>query len=455
MMLSTMRVLRLLVVAGVMLALPPTLGLAQEPEEHLVIALRLNGVVDPFVASYVTSGIAAAERSDAEAVLLRIDTPGGLDSSMRKIVQGVLNSSVPVICYVSPEGARAASAGAFILMACPIAAMAPATNVGAAHPVGVSGAIESEKAENDAAEFMVSLAERRDRNADWAERAVRESVSASAEEALDLGIIDLVAPSEPELFRAVDGRTVEVAGGEEVTLSLTGATVEPRRMGLAVRFLHSLLSPNLAFIFFYLGLALIVVEFFVPGLVAGTIGVILLLLAIVALGMLPVQLLGVLLLIASLVFFFVELKVPGVGLATVGAVTALVLGGLFLFDPSVPSARVSPWVIAPVAGLAGLFFTFVLRAAIRLRRQPPASGTKPLLGAEGRAVTALDPRGVVLVASEEWTADSVSGPIPAGASIRVVGVEGVRLTVEPMAREPEAGAAVGPGSVAGKGESSE
>lgn len=454
-MLWTMRAFRIVVSAGVLLALHPAMAAAQEREEQRVIALNLDGVVDPFVASYVTSGIQAAEDTGAVAVLLRIDTPGGLDSSMRKIVQGVLNSPVPVICYVSPEGARAASAGAFILMACPVAAMAPATNVGAAHPVGVSGAIESEKAENDAAEFMVSLAERRERNADWAERAVRESVSASAEEALDLGIIDLVAPSEAALFGDLDGRTVEVADGEEATLSLTEATIEPRRMGLAVGFLHSLLSPNLAFLFFYLGLALIVVEFFVPGLIAGTTGVILLLLSIVALGMLPVQLLGVLLLISSLVFFFVELKVPGVGLATAGAVAALVLGGLFLFDPAVPSARVSLWVIAPVAAFVALFFTVVLRAAIRLRRQPLASGTSPLLRAEGRAVTALDPRGVVLVASEEWTADSVSGPVAAGTRIRVVGVEGVRLTVETVAPTEVAGAAVGPGSVGGREDSSE
>ncbi|MBI2238814.1 MAG: nodulation protein NfeD, partial [Actinobacteria bacterium] len=312
----------------------------------IVVELGLDGVVDPFTANYVASGIADAAAQGAEAVLLTIDTPGGLDSSMRKIVQAELNSPVPVICYVSPQGARAASAGAFILIACPVAAMAPGTNVGAAHPVGVSGAIMSKKVENDAAAYIRSLAERQERNADWAEQAVRDSVSISAQDALDLDVIDLIAPSEGALLDQVDGRNVQVAGGETVTLDTAGATIEPRDMGLGASLLHSLLSPDLAFIFFYLGIGLIIIELLHPGVsIPGILGVLSLVAAFVSFGMLPVQIIGIALLLASAVFFLVELKHPGLGLPTVGGVATLVLGGLTLFNPSVPNARVSPWVI--------------------------------------------------------------------------------------------------------------
>jgi membrane-bound serine protease (ClpP class) len=410
----------------------PALPAVAQGSSPVVIGLGLDGVVDPFVASYVEDGIRDAEADEAAAVLLTIDTPGGLDSSMRRIVQAILNTRVPVICYVSPEGARAASAGAFILLACPIAAMAPATNVGAAHPVGVSGAIQSEKVENDAAGFIVSLADRRGRNAEWAERAVRESESASAEEALRLGVIDLIAVDVPDLFAQVEGETVEVAGGETVTLQLAGATIEERQLGWGVGFLHELLDPNVAFIFFYLGLALLFAELFVPGLVLGTIGVIMLVLAVVSLGMLPVQIIGVVLLIASLVLFILELKIPGVGLATVGGVITLILGGLFLFDPAVPSARVSPWVIAPVAVFAALFFTVVIQAAIRLRHRPSAWRGTEVVGEVGTVVREIAPVGVIQVAFEEWTAESGSGPLPVGTRVRVVKKQGLRLVVEPV-----------------------
>ena len=403
-----------------------------------VVELEVTGVVDPFLADHVVSGIEAAEREGAAAVLLTIDTPGGLDSAMREIVQAVLNARIPVLCYVSPAGARAASAGTFILLACGIAAMAPATNVGAAHPVGVAGAIESRKAENDAAEYIVAIAERRGRNAAWAERAVRGSASASAEEALRLGVIDLIAEDVPTLLRRLDGRAVEVAGGRTVTLDLTGATIERRGMGLGVGLLHRLLDPDLAFLAFWLGLALVAAEFFVPGGVLGTVGGVLLALSIVAFGMLPVRLVGIVLLLAAVVFFVLELKHPGVGLPTVGGVLSLLAGGLVLFDPS---ARVSLWVLLPVAAAMGAFSGFVVKTALRLRRRRAVSGAERLLGREGRAVTTLAPRGVVQVAAEEWTALSTAGRIPRGARVRVVGIEGLKLRVERVEEEEAAVAA--------------
>jgi membrane-bound serine protease (ClpP class) len=408
-----------------------------------LIELRIDGVVDPFVADYVERGISAAGDEGAAAVLLTLDTPGGLDSSMRQITQAVLNAPVPVIGYVSPQGARAASAGTFILLATDVAAMAPATNVGAAQPVGLSGAVASEKAVNDAAEYIRSIADARGRNADWAESAVREAASVSAEEALRLGVIDLIAPDVPTLLTEIDGTTLE-RFGEPVTLEVAGATIRQERLGFFAGFLHALLDPNLAFVFFWLGLAFIVAEFFIPGGVVGTLGALMFVASLVALGTLPVQLIGVVLLVASLVFFALELVHPGVGLPAIAGVVSLVLGGLYLFDTSVPGVAVSPLVIVPVAAFAAFFFLVVIRQAMRLRHRKVITRTERLVGREGTVVRDLEPMGVVQVASEEWSAEAVRGSPRKGERIRVVEMEGLKLKVEPV-QTPATAAADGPG----------
>ena len=210
-------------------------------DRPVVVELGLKGVVDPFTANYIAGGIARAGGQGADAVLLTIDTPGGLDSSMRQIIQAILNSDVPVVCYVSPEGARAASAGTFIMMGCPVAAMAPGTNIGAAHPVGVAGAIEQKKVTNDAVAYIQSLANRNGRNAEWAKEAVVDAVSIPAEEALQKNVIDLIAPSVPALLSDIDGRRVEVAAGRTATLRTAGASIETLSMGIGARILHALL----------------------------------------------------------------------------------------------------------------------------------------------------------------------------------------------------------------------
>jgi membrane-bound serine protease (ClpP class) len=415
-------------------------GLAAAPAEAQelsgsILEIRIEGVVDPFVADYVDHAISDAAGEGAAAVLLTIDTPGGLLSSMREITQAILNSRVPVIGYVSPEGARAASAGTFILLACPVAAMAPATNVGAAQPVGLDGAIASDKAVNDAAESIVAIADRQGRNGDWAERAVRDAISASAEEALELDVIDLIAPDVPTLLADVDGTTVTVAGGEDVTLDLANATIRERGLGLFVGFLHALLDPNLAFLFFWLGLALIAIEFFVPGGIAGTTGGLMLVASLVALGMLPVQLIGVALLLASVGFFVLEVLHPGVGVPALAGIVTLMLGGWFLFDSSVPDVRVSPLVIVPTAAFATFFFLVVVRSALKLRRRRAITRDQVMAGREGTVVRDLDPVGVVQVAAEEWTAEAIRGTPRRGERVRVVSMEGLRLKVEP-AEEP-------------------
>ncbi len=416
---------------GAMAATPA----AGQQLEGSILELRIDGVVDPFVADYVRDGIVEAQDQGAAAVLLTIDTPGGLDSSMREITQAILNADVPVIGYVSPEGARAASAGTFILLSTHVAAMAPATNVGAAQPVGLSGAVASEKAVNDAAEYIVSIAETRDRNAVWAESAVREAESVSAEQALELGVIDLIAADVPSLLEQVDGTTVELADGQSVVLDVAGAPIVERSLGAFVGFLHALLDPNLAFIFFWAGLALIAIEFFVPGGIAGTLGVLMFVASLVALGMLPVQLIGVALLLASVVFFVLELLHPGVGLPAIAGVICVLLGGWFLFDSAVPDVQVSPLVIVPVAAFAAFFFLVVVRASMRLRHKGVITREQSLVGVEGKVVRDLVPVGVVQVSAEEWTAEAVRGAPRRGDRVRVVAMEGLKLKVEP-AEEP-------------------
>ncbi len=431
--------MRLRRVAGCAFLVIGLLGLLAGPAEGTgfegtVVELALDGVVDPFEASYLKSGIEDANAGGAAAVLVTIDTPGGLDSSMREITQAILDSDVPVICYVAPPGARAASAGTFVLLSCPVAAMAPGTNVGAAHPVGIAGAIDSEKATNDAAAYIRSLAETYGRNADWAEDAVRDSVSATAEEALDLDVIDLVAASNDELFAALPGTSVTLGDGSTFTFTdaIADPPVEQEEMNAVVGFLHGLLNPSVAFLFFWFGLALIVLEFFIPGGVIGVIGSIMLILSIAAFGMLPIQLLGVGLLVASVVFFLIELKHPGIGVPMVGGALCLIAGGFLLFDPSVPNSQVAPWVIILVAGAAVAFFAIVVRAAVQMRRAGSTpSRIEQLVGREGTVSQVLDPEGVVQVESETWSAVA-DRRVPKGRRIRVVQVDGLRLTVEPV-----------------------
>lgn len=431
-----MRAVRLCLAIGLVL-FPLVLAHSALAASDEIVGVELKGVVDPFEASYLTGAIESAESSGAAAVLLTIDTPGGLDSSMRKIISSILNSDVPVVCYVGPEGARAASAGAFILLSCDVASMAPGTNVGAASPVGVSGAIEQRKVLEDSVAFIRSLAENNDRNADWAESAVRDAESASAEEALGLGVIDSIEDSQSDLLASIDGTTID-KNGSSVVVATEGAEVVDREMGLGSSILHSLLTPDFAFLFFYLGIGLIIVEILHPGIsVPGLLGAASLVAAFASFGMLPVQLLGLILLIVSAGFFVLELKYPGVSVPGVLAVVTLVIGGLVLFDPAFPGSQVSPWMIVPVAIAMALFFAVVAPVALRARKLPVITGVERLVGTEGTVVRALNPQGQAKIASELWTAESIGGTVRKGERVRVVATEGVRLIVEPVTESAE------------------
>jgi membrane-bound serine protease (ClpP class) len=413
------------------LALPPGAAGAAEPGP-VVYEIAQTGTVDPLSAHHTERGIRIAETAGASAVLVRIDTPGGLDSSMRDIIKSILASRVPVVCWVGPSGARAASAGAVILTGCPVAAMAPGTNVGAAHPVGFSGEVLGEKITNDAAAYMRSLAERWNRNPDWAEAAVRRSVSVPAEEALRLKAIDVIAPSRSALFEALDGRTVHAAAGDAV-LHLAGAHLVVVKQTIGEWLLHSLVDPNIAFLFFVFGIAGIVFEVLHPGVnLPGVLGLVMLVSSFVIFGMLPVNVGGLVLIVAAIIFFIIDLKVAGHGVPTAAGIISLVLGGLYLFDASVPNAHVSRALIVGVAlAIAGLFF-FVVRAALHARKAPVAAGPERIIGTEGVVERNLDPTGVVRAGGESWTATSVRGFIPAGTPIRIVAVRGVSLEVEQL-----------------------
>jgi len=407
------------------------------PNQPVVDEVALTGAIDPMLASYAERAVGNARRDHAAAVLVRLDTPGGLDSSMRSIVKAVSNSPVPVLCWVGPSGARAASAGSFILIGCPVAAMAPGTNVGAAHPVGITGGIMSQKVTNDAAAYIRSLAERWGRNADWAERAVRQSVSVPAAEAVSLHVADLEAPTRSALFRAVDGRTVRAAD-QDVVLHVAGARIAHQHLTLAEGLLHAIIDPDLAYLFFILGLVSLAAFMIHPAVhVTVLVGLLLLVAALISFGMLPVTIAGLVLLVASVAFSVVGLKVHGRGLPEIAAVTCLILGGIFLFNPSVPNAHVSIPLIIAVALADTLFFLFVMRAVINSRYTPVQTGPRTVIGAEGTVVTPLDPVGVVHVRSETWTARSTSGHVRAGATVRVTGMAGLTLEVEPQPASQE------------------
>ena len=400
-----------------------------------IVSLTLNGVVDPFTADYITSNVARAQADGAEAVLLTIDTPGGLGSSMDEITQSFLTSTIPVIGYVAPSGARAASAGAFILLSAPVAAMAPGTNVGASTPIGLSGGDLSDKVTNDAAASMRKLAQTYGRNADVAETFVTTATSITAEEALAQNVIDLIAANQDDLLAQLEGTDVTLANGSTVTLHTAGATIDEEPLGGFFGFLHTLLDPNLAFIFFWLGLGLVILELIIPGHVfSGTIGTILLILAFVSFGVLPVRIIGIALLVLSVIAFIIELKAPGFGVWGGIAIVALLLGGWFLYDRA-GGVEVSPAVLIGVAVFAGLFFGLVVVKALAIRHVPPAQ-LRPIVGADGVALNSVGPNGgLVRVSAEEWQAVTAGERIREGTPVHVLSIDGLVLTVEAITDE--------------------
>ncbi len=398
-----------------------------------VVVLDVQGVINPVSAGYITRGIRAANESGAEVVVLKLNTPGGLDTSMRKIIEAMLESRVPVVVYVSPAGGRAASAGTFIALAAHVAAMAPNTTMGAAHPVAGSGqAIEGpmgDKVLNDSAGYIRSLAEQRGRNAAWAERAVRESVVVTEREAKDQNIVEIVATDLDDLLGQLEGRTVPVNGGQ-ATIETATAPRETVEMDFAERVLDLLSDPNIAYLLLSLGGLAIFFELQNPGAIfPGVVGAIALVLGLFALGTLPVNYAGLALMGLAFVFFFAEFQVQSHGVLGIGGAIAFAIGSLMLINSSAPYFEISRPLIVLVVGTIVATLLFVVGAAVKVLRSKPVRGLDSMLGTTGEVRTLLDPKGTVMLLGERWEAESESGPLAPGEKVVVTAVDGLQVKV--------------------------
>jgi membrane-bound serine protease (ClpP class) len=422
----------LLCALAVALALAGTAAGAAPPR---VLAVEFENDINPVTADYLTGAIQEGEDGGYDAVVIEMDTPGGLDSAMRDIIKKVLDSTVPVVVYVYPPGSRAASAGVFITMAADVAAMAPATNIGSSTPISSSGGnIPSDlrrKVVNDAAAYIRGLAEQHGRNGDWAEKAVRQASNLTAQEALDMNVVDVIAPDLPTLLNDIDGMHVEPKG---IVLHTAGADVTTIHMSLWKRILDTLIDPNIIVLLLSLGALGITVELFNPGLVfPGTFGAIALIVAFFGLQVLPVSAAGVLLMLLAAAFFAAEPFVMSHGALALAGAACFVIGALMLFDPAGPGYQVSVWVALAIAGTFVLLLVFALTKIVASRRRKPVTGQEELVGEIGIVRKALDPSGLVFVHGELWQARSEAGPLAAGTTVLVERLDdGLVLLVRPV-----------------------
>lgn len=425
----------------------PVAGWGQE--NPVALWLEIDGVIGPATSDYIRRGLAGAYAQGAHIVIIRVDTPGGLDTAMRDIIKDVIASPVPVVTYVAPSGARAASAGAYIVLASHVAAMAPATNIGAATPVQIAGFPggapppnnESEKEGagvddmkqkiiNDAVAYVRGLAQMRGRNADWAEQAVRKAASLSAEEALKQRVIDVVAVDTADLFRQIDGRVVNVLGQDQ-TLRGDALFIQRLEPDWRSKLLAVITDPNVAYILMLIGLYGLIYEFANPGMILpGVAGTICLLLALFAFQVLPINYAGLALMLLGVAFMVGEVFVPSFGALGIGGMVAFVIGSIMLLDTDIPGYGISIPLIGFFALTSAGLFMFVLGMALKARRRPVVSGVEEMIGSVGVALDDFDQAGRIRVHSEIWTAVSKT-PVRRGDRVRVVAVDGLRLFIEP------------------------
>jgi membrane-bound serine protease (ClpP class) len=413
---------------------------ASSPAE--VLRVVVNDTIQPITDEYIGRAIAEAGRRKDDALLIELNTPGGLVESTRSIIEKIVASPVPVIIYVTPSGSRAASAGFFILESADVAAMAPGTNTGAAHPVAIGGGkiddVMKEKMENDAAALMRSVVAKRGRNVEIAESAVRQSKSFTEQEALKQNLIDYVAPTEADLFKDIEGNPIKRFNDQTVRLNLVGAAVHDYNMTLKERILAYLMDPNVAFILLAIGALALYAEFNHPGaVVPGVVGLIFILLAIFALNLLPTRYAALILIMVSFLLFALEAKFATHGVLTIGGIVALTLGGLLLVDAPIPQMRVHLLTALAVSIPLGLITAFLMSIALRARRNKVVTGIQGLVGEIGIAQTPLSPEGKVFVHGELWDAVS-SANIASGRSVVVRQVDGLQLQVDPApSRQPD------------------
>ena len=416
---------------GIALAWPAATHSGSEPAARPVLVIQMEGVIAPSSADYIIRAIKQADREAAQALVIELDTPGGLDLSMRSIIKEMLAAERPIVVYVSPRGARAASAGAFITLAAHVAAMAPGTNIGAAHPVNMGGQMDKEmtkKVTNDAAAYIRTIAEQRGRNAQWAEDAVRKSVSATEKEALNLKIIDLVADKLDNLLVALDGREVTTAHGK-VILRTKGVEVIRLEMGLRDKVLKVISDPTIAYMLLMLGLAGLYFELSTPGaILPGVLGGICLILAFYAFQTLPINYAGLLLILLAIILFIAEVKVTSYGMLAVGGIIAMILGSMMLIKSPAPFMRISLPAIVLTTGATAAFFLFIVAMALQAQRQQTTTGAEGLIGQIGTVRTPLKPEGSVLVGGELWSAQCEEGAEP-GDKVRIRALKGLMLFV--------------------------
>jgi membrane-bound serine protease (ClpP class) len=415
-----------------------TAAVASAAQAADVVVARMEGIIGPASARYLVRAIDNAEARGATCIVIEMDTPGGLDEAMRMIIKKIMSSTVPVVVYVAPPGSRAASAGVYITYSASIAAMAPGTNIGAAHPVALGTPGEqldktmARKIENDAVAYIRAIAEKRGRNADWAEDAVRKSVSISSSEALKLHVIDLIAPSLPALLDDLDGRIVKL-DDRTVKLDTKGARVITVEMRWTDRLLHTVTNPNIAYILLLLGLLGIYFEISTPGaILPGVVGAICLILAFFSFQVLSVNYAGILLIIIAIILFIVDVKASTHGVLTVGGLVAMTIGSIMLFNSPNPAMHASLQVIIPALIVTGAFFVIGVVLSIRSQHKRPTTGPLSLTGKEGDARTLVNKAGGrVFVEGAHWSAFS-DQEIEQGKKIRVVAVKGMTLKVEEM-----------------------
>lgn len=417
---------------GLMLMAGMAISLGASNKKGVISVVHVSGVINPVVSEFIVDSLRQAQEQGHHLIVIELDTPGGLDTSMREIVKEMLASMVPVVVYVAPSGARAASAGVFITMAADIAAMAPGTNIGAAHPVAMGGQKMDEemakKVVNDAVAYLKSIANRRGRNAKWAEEAVRKSVSITAEEAVKRKVVDVVAANLNELLQKIDGKVITRPQGK-VRLRTKDATIIHLRMGWRQRILNALSNPNVAYLLMMIGLAGLYFELAHPGAIfPGVIGAISLILAFYALHTLPVNYAGILLIVLGIVFFILEVKITSFGLLSMAGVVSLVLGSLMLFKSAGAYQKLALRVLIPTVGVASAFFVVVATLAWRAYIRKPETGSRGMIGEKGWAKSRLDPEGKVFVHGEIWNAMS-DEPIEEGEEVEVVQIDGLNLKV--------------------------
>ena len=429
-------IIRYVMICGILLV---GMGLAPQDQELFpggqVIVISVDGSINPSSAEYVISGLQHAREHKAECLIIKLNTPGGLLASTRTIVTGLLEADIPVVVFVHPEGSQAASAGVFITLAAHVAVMAPATNIGAAHPVSMQGqqdSIMNEKATNDAAAFIRTISEKRSRNVQWAEDAVRKSLSITASEALKEGVIDTIAVSMQDLLEIIHGKKIRLPSGEKV-LNTSNVQIVYIEMNFRQKILNLLSDPNLAYILLMIGIYGLLFELYSPGAIfPGVAGAISLILAFYALQAFPVNYAGLALIILAVILFIAEIKVVSYGVLTIGAVISLILGSIMLIEPdsALEAIKISWQVILVIVILTVAFFVFAIGFAIKAQRSKPTTGIDGIIGEIGETITDLQPVGQIRIHGELWNAESSDGSaIGKGIKVEVTQISNLKLIV--------------------------